>query len=109
MYLHKYKKGNMTFYGITDQKKAPAIVELSKDSVTDSVPFKDVIKSYIGDLNGAIDKMKIIPKEEKPEESKEPEKSEKPEKSKKPEKSEKTAVSDVIRKYAQIMDSLNKD
>jgi len=97
MYLHKYKKGNMTFYGITDQKKAPAIVELSKDSVTDSVPFKDVIKSYIGDLNGAIDKMKITPKEEKPEE---------PEKSKEPEK---TAVSDVIRKYARIMDSLNKD
>ena len=96
MYLHKYKKGNKTFYGITELKRGPGEVVLSNDFITDSVPLRGAIETSIGNLNGIIDEMKTAPKEEKPKEEK-------------PEEPEKTAVSDVIRKYARIMDSLNKD
>jgi len=106
MYLHKYKKGNKTFYGITELKRGPGEVVLSNDFITDSVPLRGAIETSIGNLNGIIDEMKTAPKEEKPKEEKP--KEEKP-KEEKPEEPEKTAVSDVIRKYARIMDSLNKD
>jgi hypothetical protein len=112
MYLHKYKKGGMTFYAVMGRGEAPAVVELEKVNVTDTVPYKDVIKSYISDLEGALERIKSVPEKsgpKKPEKPKEPKKPEEPKELKNPENSEKTAISEIIRKYARILGSFDKE
>ena len=107
MFLHKYKDESGTFYGLTGSNNSNNVKLLAK-SVGKNVIPADRVKNALALIEAAF---REEPEEKEPE-KKEPEKKElekeKPEK-KESEKKVKTAVSDIIRKYAQMLSSADKE
>jgi hypothetical protein len=100
--LYKFKGSGVpgTFYGIMETPPAQDIV-LSKKSIVDKVSASQV-KAFITEIEKKL---------KEPEESEEPKVKEPEEpKAKEPEeKKEKKALSDIIRKYSQMLNLPNKE
>lgn len=97
MFLHKYKDESGTFYGLTGSNNSNN-VKLKADSVGKNIISADRVKNALALIDAAFKE-----KPEEPVEKVEPEKKE-PEKEKK-----KAAISDIIRKYAQMLSSADKE
>lgn len=95
MFLHKYKDESGTFYGLTNSNNANN-VKLLASSVGKNTISADRVANFLKNIESAFKE-----KSEKKELVKEPEKE--------PEKKKKSAVSDIFRKYAQMLSPLNKE
>jgi len=100
MFLHKYKDDSGTFYGLTSSNNANN-VKLLADSVGSNTIPADRVKNFLQNIETAFrEKPEKVPEEKPKEPKKKPE--EKPEK-------KKASVSDMIRKYAQMLSSYSKE